>query len=578
MKYIALLLLLLSTLHTKETDFSIIINKPFNDALFDVTQDYDRSISAVGFSNNFVASTKQQNQKYTNAFDYLNSVADAYGAQMHLVKVDSNNGNILHSKAAKLSRFNKAVALVKTPTDGYFVGGYTLDGELIVAKLSANADLVNFHIFGTKNYSRMNNLILLADGGVLAIGSSVTSRSQTDNLFETGLGLNDIYLTRFSKNGVQLWSRKYGTVYDDRGIDAVEARDGSIIVVATTYYDNNRNITLMRTNQNGDKIWLKHYKSDKESIPHKLIRLKDSNFILSLSHKDEMRKEQIRVIKFDLQKNILIDKYINTTYSSVLNDIKEFSNSKLIAVGEVRDSFNTDGLVMLFDNELNMLSQEHYGDENYDTFKALHILNNSQVAAAGINTSEFSQESNMWIVKLNRDGTLAKKSTLKTETTLLSKNLFNELKALLKQEIEAQQLTVNSDLTIDLIDKNLYFRVGEYALNNKQKIFLQKFSTKLITFLYNHKEEIEALEVNGHTSSEWGSSNFTQKYLKNEKLSLNRAYSIIAFIFSKQNRETKSFLADILKGSGVSFSKKVIFENRENRKKSRRASFKILLK
>ena len=129
----------------------------------------------------------------------------------------------------------------------------------------------------------MNNLILLSDGGVLAIGSSTTSRSQNDYMFETGLGLNDIYLTRFSKNGQKLWGRKYGTSYDDRGIDAVEAQDGSIIVVSTTEYDNNKNVTLMRITENGKKKWLHHYKKDEVITPHKIIRLRDNNFLLSLS-------------------------------------------------------------------------------------------------------------------------------------------------------------------------------------------------------------------------------------------------------------------------------------------------------
>jgi len=571
MKKIILSLILLSfTLLAKPNDFSIIINKPFNDALFDITQDYDRSISAVGFSNEFTKSNKNSSKTYTNAFDYLSSISEAFGSQMHIIKVDEK-GKVLLSKSAKLSKFNEAIALVKTPSNGYFVGGYTLDGSLMIAKLDSEANLIFHKDFGTSNYDRMNNLILLSDGGVLAVGSAVTSRSKNDNMFETGLGQNDIYLTRFSKNGKRLWSKKYGTEYDDRGIDAVESRDGSIIVIATTTYDNNKNITLMRINENGNKIWLKHFKSQTTVTPYKIIRLRDNNFLLSLSVQDAMQKEQIRLIKFDLQKNIILDKYIKTTYSSVLKDIKEFSDSNIVAVGYVKDSYNTDALTMILDSELNMLHQEHYGDDNFDVFNSVTILHNSQVAVAGINTAKNSQESNMWIVKLNRDGSMAQRSSN-------SENIYDKLNKKFAKEITEDKLNIKKDLTIQFANKKLYFNVGEYKLNKKQKIFLDSFSSKLLPLMKKYKDSIASFEINGHTSSEWGDTNFTDEYLNNEKLSMNRAFSTISYLFKKEDLQTQKWLSKIIRGSGFSSSKKVMFEEKEDKEKSRRVSFKIILK
>ena len=568
-KFLILFLLPLSFLFANTNDFSVIIDKDFDNVLYDITQDYDRQISAVGFSKSF-KSSKNSTKTYTNAFDFLDSVADSHGSQMHLIKIDSH-AKINISKTAKLPKFNEAIALVKTPSNGYFIGGYTLDGSLILSKLDDQGNIKFTKIFGTDNYDRMNNLILLSDGGVLSIGSSTTTRSQNDELFETGLGLNDIYLTRFSKDGKKLWSKKYGTSYDDKGIDAVEASDGSIVVVAKTTYDKYKNITLMRITENGNKIWLKHYKSEKTITPYKIIRLKDNNFLLSLSQQNDMHKEQIRLIKFDLQKNIIIDKEIRTSYSSVLKDIKEFSNSNLMAVGYVKDSYNTDALMMLLDSELNMIHQEHYGGENYDVFNALHILHNSQIAVAGINTSKLSQESNMWIAKLNADGTMVQLST-QTST------LYEELIKVFEPEISKKQLSIKKDLSIELLATNLLFKTGEYTLTKEQKNFLDTFSYKLLKVLKKYQQSIDTLEVNGHTSSEWGDKSFSETYLSNEKLSMNRSYATLAYIFKRQNKQTQIFLSDILKGSGLSYSKKILLNKKEDKEKSRRVSFKILLK
>jgi hypothetical protein len=395
--------------NAQKEKFSLIIQKPFNAALFDITEDYDRGISAVGFSNEFKASSGTS-KSFSNAFDYLQSVSSKYGAQMALVKVD-NKANIILSKVAKLKRFNKAVALVKSADNGYFVGGYTLDGSLLVARLDANANILYSKTFGTKNYDRMNNLVLLSDGGVLAVGSSFTSRDTHDAMFTTGLGNNDLFLTRFSKEGTIVWSKKYGTAYDDNGIDAVEAIDGSIIVISTMAKKNSRDVNFMRITQNGNKIWLNHFiaqtNQHKRVIPKKIIRLRDNSFVVALIEYNQVQKEHIRLVKFDLYQNILQDRIIQTNYPSGLNDIKEFSNGTLMGVGYVKDKHNTDGLAMLLDSDLSLLTQEHYGDENFDVFYALCILHNSQVAVAGVHTQKHSQETNMWIVKLNHDTSMA---------------------------------------------------------------------------------------------------------------------------------------------------------------------------
>lgn len=569
MQYILTFLLLFTLTHAKSNDYSIILDEDFNNVLIDVQQDYDRSISAIGFKKQYT-NHNAIDEEYTNAFDYLESVSGSHGSQMHLIKLDYKTAHIKLRKTAKLNRFNQAIALVKTPQNGYFVGGHTLDGKLIIAKLTANGSIIFVKEFGTKNYDRMNNLILMSDGGVLSVGSSTTTRSPYDNMFETGLGLNDIFLTRFSKNGEKLWSKKYGTQYDDKGIDAVEARDGSIIVIGKTDYENTKNVTFMRIGENGNKIWLKHFKSSTSTTPYKVIKLRNNNFVVSLSIQNDMRKEQIRLIKFDIQNNILGFATIDTSYSSVLKDIKEYSNSNIIGVGYTRDRYNTDGLVMILDSDFALLHQEHFGDENYDEFNGVKILHNGQAAVVGIKTNNTSEESNMWILKLNKDLSIAQLSSK-------ASNMYEDLVALFQQDIQSGVLEIKEDLSINLLSKDLLFKIGKYKLNKKQDEFLQKFSLKLFNFLKPHYDSIQAFEVNGHTSSEWHNSTFTDTYIKNEELSMKRSFETFTCMFKAQDEGTKKWLINIMKGSGYNYSKKVVIDNEENKIKSRRSSFKIIL-
>ncbi|WP_373072423.1 hypothetical protein [Sulfurimonas sp.] len=567
--YIILITLILSNLlFAKDSDYSLIIDKPFNNELISITQDYDRDISAVGFINNYKTSSNEKNS-YTNAFDYLASVNSKNGTHMQLIKAD-HGANVVIDKAITLPSFSKAVSLVKTPNNGYFIGGHTMDGQLLLLKLDSNANIVFKKKFGTKNFDRLKNIVQLSDGGILAIGSSATSRDTSDPVFKSGLGLNDVFVTRFNKNGYELWSKKYGTEYDDEGIDAVEARDGSIMVVSQTLNGSDKSMSLMRIDENGNKIWLKKYEYERGLFPRKMIKLRDDNFLLSITQQDELFKDQIRFIKFDLRGNEIYDKQIFTKYASAILDIKEFSDGGIIGAGYVKDTYNTDALVMVLDPQLKMLYQDHYGEDNYDLFNSLTILNNSQVAAAGIHTQNKSQESNMWIVKLNRDGTLAQISSNAVD-------FYQKLLQLFAEEINSNQIRVKRDLSIEFLDERLLFKVSEYELNKTQKIFIDKFSNKLIPFINKYQDIVKTLEVNGHTSSEWGDVSFTQNYLKNEKLSMNRAYSTMSYVFNNQKERLKKYLSEIFKGSGYGFSKRIIIDDKEDRKNSRRVSFKIIL-
>ncbi|QOY55155.1 hypothetical protein HUE87_02640 [Candidatus Sulfurimonas marisnigri] len=570
MHYILAIIILVTSLYAKTKEFSIVVDEPFSNTLLDVTENYDRTISAVGFIKTQKSIVSKKGTTYTNAFDYLSSISNTHGSQIHLVKVD-NQANITLRKSINLNNFNEAVSILKTPESGYYIGGYTLDGSLLILKLNSDGDIIFRKTFGTSNYDKMSNLILLKDGGVLAIGSSVTTRSRNDKLFESGLGLNDIYISRFSKDGIKLWSKKFGTEYDDKGIDATEANDGSIIVLSQTNHDKFKNISIMRLTENGDSIWLDHYRNEKLITPHKIIQLKDNNFVISLSQEDDMHKQQIRLMKFDIQKNILLDKIIHTTYASTLKDIKEYSDSKLIGVGYVSDTYNRDGLAMLLDSEFNMLQQEHFGEESYDEFSALTILHNSQAVAVGVHTDKDSQETNMWLVKLNKDISLA-------QTAPRATDFYKELCRVFKDEINSHKLIIKEDLSIMFIDKSLYFKTAQYKLTGKQEKFLKSFGEKLLPFLHVNKMLINTLEINGHTSSEWAGADFTNTYLLNEKLSMNRSFSTLAYMFKKQDIKTQNLLSNIIKGSGLNSSKRVILDEKEDREKSRRVSFKIILK
>lgn len=557
--------------HAATNEYSIVIKGPFDSALFDITQGHDRSLNTVGYSHHFISSPASS-RTYTDAFEYLSSLQNGSGDQVRLIRLDDAGKSTLDT-SMKLVQFNRAVSLVNTPSNGYFIGGSLQNGQLFVANLSNSGNTNFLHQFGTANHDSMSRLIELNDGGVLAVGSSATSRSYSDDIHSQGLGLNDIYLTRFSKSGQKIWSKKYGTSDDDQGIAAAEARDGSLLVTGSTKNAGGTRLTLMRLSENGDKIWMQPYGKNEHCVPHDIISLRDGSFILSLSILDKSKGDQIRLIKFDLQGNISTEKNVPTQRSNALLRLKEQSNGRIIGVGYSTDRANadTDAIAMLFDPELRTLWDHRYGGKNRDLFRSVTVLHDGRFAAVGETVSPGSEISDMWIVKLNDDGSIALKSNT-------GKSLFDALADTFADDIAQNTIRLTKDLGITLTAPRLLFQTGIYELNGEQKKYLNEFSKKLFDVLKEYKKEIAGLRINGHTSSEWANSDFTRRYLKNAELSAQRAYSVLSHIFmQEQTAPFRPWLADILTNNGYAFSR-LVRHSGEDREASRRAEFRILLK
>ncbi len=562
-------LLFFFTLSLIAKPYSVTISGPFEDVLFDITEDYNKDISVVGFSQNYKQGT-HTDKTYRSAFEYLDAVGSERGEQLRLLRLDEN-AQINLDFFNNLSRFNRAVSLVKTSDNGYFIGGYTQNGELLLLKLSSGGTVEFQRFFGTKNYDRMNRLVGLRDGGVLAVGSSMTSRSRKDSRYTQGIGLNDIYLTRFDKLGNVKWTKKYGTRVDDRGIDAAEAFDGTLLILGNSSEGETRGITLMRLSEEGDKIWLHRYNSRGVLNAHRLIRLRDNHFLTSIGYYNKDSKEQTLLLKFDLQKNILQERNITTQGSNVLSDIKERSSGAIVAVGHRATHLKTEAFVITLDNNLKSMWQRFFDNFERSQFHALSLLHNGDIAIAGECTQKAQKTSDMWVIKLNRDGSTERISTQ-------DGSLYSALRKTFKDEIKAKEITIDKDLNIKLIAQELYFKAGEYKLTSIQAVFLHRFNRKLIQALYPYKEDIKALHVNGHTSSEWGNLNQPKRYLNNVKLSSKRAFEVLAFIYQDHQLHTyQEWLSTILSSDGHSYAEHIM-KNTEDKEKSRRVNFKIEVK
>ena len=138
MRLLLLFLLILSSSYAaisefKRDDYQIIIGDNFDDEAFDIVEDHEYNISLVGYTQDFKTGLKTA-QSYTNAFDYLSSINANKGEQLRLIKLNGS-AQIVNDVSLKISEFNQGVSVIKDIHNGYLLGGYTHNGQMLISSL-----------------------------------------------------------------------------------------------------------------------------------------------------------------------------------------------------------------------------------------------------------------------------------------------------------------------------------------------------------------------------------------------------------------------------------------------------------
>jgi len=168
-----------------------------------------------------------------------------------------------------------------------------------------------------------------------------------------------------------------------------------------------------------------------------------------------------------------------------------------------------------------------------------------------------------------------------TEIVLVAKqsriNLHNELIDEFGGNLKQWDMEILIDNTVRFKAPRVLFKKGKSVLTQKFKDILSDFFPRYINILQAYKTELEAIRIEGHTSSDWRTGD---SYLGNIELSQHRSLATLIYCYKLEAVETKrDWLQQMLKANGLSFAKRLLNEDgTENFEKSRRVEFKVITK
>lgn len=162
----------------------------------------------------------------------------------------------------------------------------------------------------------------------------------------------------------------------------------------------------------------------------------------------------------------------------------------------------------------------------------------------------------------------------------LRQALYRDLESEFADDLEKWGATIDPDqLVVSFSEPSILFASGSFELRPRFESILGDFFPRYLAILMQDKyrDEIEEVRIEGHTSSVCvGCADEQQSYFYNMELSQRRTLSTLKYALStSQEPERRDWLLANITANGLSFSKRVLVDGKEDYAASRRVDFRV---
>ena len=221
----------------------------------------------------------------------------AGGGDLWLIKTDEN-GNEEWSKTYGGTENEGNYFVIQTGDRGYIITGYITshdaeDSDVWLIKTDENGNEEWNRTYGGRGSDWGYSVCITEDGGYIITGF-------TNSL---GSGQTDVWLIKTDENGNEEWSKSYGGTENEWGRCVKQTSDGGYIITGYTrsygiagYPD----VWLIKTDGNGNEIWSKTYGSTYEDFGQWVEQTSDGGYIIT-GYTDFFRngKRDVWLVKTD---------------------------------------------------------------------------------------------------------------------------------------------------------------------------------------------------------------------------------------------------------------------------------------
>ncbi|MEE8593829.1 MAG: PQQ-binding-like beta-propeller repeat protein [Candidatus Bipolaricaulota bacterium] len=189
-------------------------------------------------------------------------------------------GDIVWEKTYGGEAYDQGLYLEKTTDGGYLILGETESmgaggRDLYLLQIDAQGEFLWEETYGGAGTEWAKDMIALADGGFLLIG-------ETDSFSESF----DVYVIRLDVDGTELWSTTLDTGRNESGTAALEPPNGDLLVLAVISYSGGsaglyRDSRLYRLDSEGNELWTALYRGEHKQAGDAMAWTTDGDIVIA---------------------------------------------------------------------------------------------------------------------------------------------------------------------------------------------------------------------------------------------------------------------------------------------------------
>jgi len=294
---------------------------------YDIQQTIDGGYIIVGKTNSFGA----------GAFD------------LWLIKTDSY-GDINWTKTYGGNSDDEGRSVQQTSDGGYIIIGNIKpvsinDEDIWLLKTNELGDTLWTKIFGDYSWDKGYSVQQTSDGGYIVVGFTKSF----------GAGSKDIWLIKTDSSGDTLWTKTFGTAWDDEGYDVYQTKDDGYIITGYSSAGPSDYIWLLKTDQDGDTLWTRNYGGTHGGKGLSVLQTIDDGIVLTGYYYYSSQyyfHADVHLIKTNIIGELIWDKKL--WHSGIGNSVQETSDQGFIVVAQSTfdETGNTGNLYLIKTNSL----------------------------------------------------------------------------------------------------------------------------------------------------------------------------------------------------------------------------------
>jgi hypothetical protein len=300
-----------------------------------------------------------------------------------------------------------AYSVKQTSDSGYIIAGYTRSFGTMAGR---NVWLLKTDVNGIEEWNNAYggsaddegySVQQTTDGGYIVAG-------YTKSITAGGM---DMFLVRTDAQGNQLWFRNFGGVNDDEGYSVLQTADGGFLIAGATssFSNGGRDVWLVKTNSSGNEEWRKNHGGLSTDGARCIQHTSDGGYILTgwTSSYGVSGLFNAWLVKLDVSGNIIWHKAIGGSGVDQGYCVQQTTDGGYILTGYT-DTYGAglyDMLLVKTDSLGNEQWLKAFGGTGRDYGNSVIQLSDGSYIAAGYTLSFGAGGDDLWLVKVDQDGT-----------------------------------------------------------------------------------------------------------------------------------------------------------------------------